>query len=216
MVVHRRGRHHAALPPRPRPDTISGWAACSGVASYDLTGEPDATYTFSVQATDGALNAGPITTRNYTLDTTPPGLPMITSSPGQPARHLPAWSFAGEPGTTLQCRLDRGATPISGWSSCSGSRNYDLTGEPDGVYTFSVRAIDAVGNVGAARTNDYELVTTPPPQPMFLSEPAAVGSARARRGRSPGARGRRSSAAWSAGRTRSTPGARASARAPTT
>ncbi len=159
------------------PDTISGWAPCSGVASYDLTGEPDATYTFSVQATDGALNPGPITTRNYTLDTTPPGLPTITSSPSTPGTSpSPGWSFAGAPGTTFQCRLDRGTTPMSGWAPCSGSRDYDLTGEADGVYTFSVRAIDAVGNVGAARTSDYELVTTAPPQPSFLSEPAAVGN----------------------------------------
>ena len=159
---------------------ISGWTTCTGNAGYSLSGRPDATYTFSVRATDTAGNDGPVTTRYYELDTTPPGRPTLTASPGAAgANTAPAWSFSGDAGTTFECRLDRGATPFSGWAPCDGSIGYDLTGEADAVFTFSVRAIDSVGNVGTARTSDYELVTSTPAAPTFLGEPPAVGNTKA-------------------------------------
>jgi predicted phage tail protein len=159
---------------------VSGWAACSSNVAYDLSGRPDATYTFSLRATDAAGNDGPATTRDYALDTTAPPLPMIVSAP--PAAGVdtaPSWSFTGEAGATFECRLDRGATPFSGWGPCPGSIGYDLTGQPDGVFTFSVRAIDSVGNVGAPRTRDYELVTSTPDAPAWTSEPLATGNSTA-------------------------------------
>jgi photosystem II stability/assembly factor-like uncharacterized protein len=159
--------------------TISGWATCSGSAGYDLSGRPDASYTFSARAIDAAGNDGPITTRSYALDTTAPGPPTLLTEPAPAgAGTAPSWSFNGEAGATFECRLDRGTTPFSGWTACNGSAGYDLTGEPDGTFTFSVRAVDPLGNVGVARTDDYELLTSAPASPSFIGEPPAVGNAK--------------------------------------
>ncbi len=157
--------------------TISGWAPCSSPQNYDLTGQPDGTYTFSVEATDQAGNTGPAATSNYTLDTTPPAAPTITSSPSSPGNSLsPSWSFSGESGASFQCKLTQGGTTISGWAPCTSPQNNDLTGQPDGTYTFSVEATDQAGNTGPAATSNYTLDTTPPAAPTITSSPASPGN----------------------------------------
>src|SRR6185436_10871822 len=110
----------------------------------------------------------------YTLDTTAPATPAFSSEPASPASgRSPSWSFTGEAGARLECRLDRGATVVSGWATCSSPEAFDLTGEPDGAYTFSVRATDAAGNVGAIATGSYTLDTTAPAAPAITSAPAS-------------------------------------------
>lgn len=142
---------------------LSAYAACASPMSYSLVGQPDGPYTFSVRATDGAGNVGAPASDTYTLDTTPPGVPTITSSPASPSSlQAPSWSFTAEFGATTECELSRGGTVVSGWGNCASPRSYSLNGQPDGDYTFRVRAIDAVGNTSGSAQNTYTLDTTAP------------------------------------------------------
>ena len=61
------------------------------------------------------------------------------------------------------------------WAACSGTRVYDLAAEPDGTYTFSVRATDAAGNTGPASTSTYELDRTAPSPPAITASPSSPG-----------------------------------------
>ena len=156
---------------------VSDWAACSSPEAYDLTAEPDGSYTFSVRARDAAGNSGVASTSSYELDTSAPGTPSIDSSPPSPSNdRTPGWGFSGEAGASLECRLVRGATVVSDWAACSSPQAYDLTSEPDGDYQFGVRARDAVGNASAAASSDYTLDASIPPTPSIDSTPGVVGN----------------------------------------
>lgn len=157
--------------------TIFAYATCSGSRTYDLSTQGDGDYTFTVRATDLAGNSGTESTSDYTLDTTAPGAPVITSSPGAMGNDVaPGWSFTSDPGTATSCRLERGATVIAGYAPCVSPHAYDLSTQPDGVYTFLVRATDPVGNPSSPATSTYELDTTTPGAPTFTSTPGATGT----------------------------------------
>ncbi len=156
---------------------VSDWASCSSPKSFDLSGQPDGTYSFSVRATDVAGNTGAAASSSYSLDTAAPAPPSIDSSPASPAPGtLPSWSFSGEAGASFECRLARGASVVSDWAPCSDPRSYDLSGHPDGTYVFSVRATDAAGNTGAAASSSYQLDTQAPASPSIDSNPASPGN----------------------------------------
>src|SRR5206468_12659243 len=80
----------------------------------------------------------------------PPPSPYTTlfRSPG--TSRSPSWAFTGEGGASFQCSLTRGATPVSAFAPCTSPKSYDLTGQPDGTYTFHVKQTDAAGNIGTA------------------------------------------------------------------
>src|SRR5205823_662786 len=81
--------------------------SCASPSTYDLSLEPDGTYTFSARATDAAGNTGAVTTSTYTLSTTRPPAPSIDTAAASPGRSpSPSWSFSvSEAGDTFQCRL---------------------------------------------------------------------------------------------------------------
>ena len=55
-------------------------------------------------------------------------------------------------------------------------RSYDLSLQPDGAYTFRVRATDAAGNTGADGTRTYTLDRTAPAAPTITGGPPADSS----------------------------------------
>jgi predicted phage tail protein len=66
---------------------VSGPAACTSPASFDLTALPDATYTFSVAAQDAAGNVSPPATGTYALRASRPVTPAVvtpTTTPPAP------------------------------------------------------------------------------------------------------------------------------------
>src|SRR5439155_25232008 len=129
---------------------------------FDLAGVPDGDYTFGVRATDPVGNTGPVSSDAYTLDTTGPDT-TITVKPPSPGNDLtPAWSFTTEAGATTECRLTGPSGLIAAFSACTSPATYDLTGQPDGDYQFSVRATDPVGNTGPVSSDTYSLDTTGP------------------------------------------------------
>jgi hypothetical protein len=108
---------------------------------------PDGTYTFRVRATSGIGNQA-ISSRTFTVDTTPPSLSIRFGPSGTTADNTPLFGFAAEAGATVECSIDRG-TPTYG--PCASATTYAAV-EPlaDGAYVFHVRATDAAGNTATA------------------------------------------------------------------
>ena len=154
---------------------VSDWGPCAGSRNYDLSAQPDGTYTFRVRATDAASNTGADTTRSIDLDRSAPAAPMISGWPsGASSDPQPAVTFSWEAGATAQCQIERDGTVIQAYSGCASPATYNFTSEPDGVYTFRVRAVDAAGNVGAVTSGTYELDRVAPPSPTLTARPPAA------------------------------------------
>ena len=150
---------------------MSGSAACSSPRAHDLSSEPDGTYTFAVRASDAAGNTGAAASSDYALDRTGASV-QIDSGPGATDNNrAPEWAFSAEAGAGFECRLERGASVVSNWAACASPQAFDLSSQPDGTYTFLVRATDSSGNQGAPSRADYELDTAPPPAPSIDAEP---------------------------------------------
>src|SRR5256885_12494354 len=67
---------------------------------------------------------------------------------------------------------------VTGVQTCALPIPYDLAGQPDGTYTFSVRSRNFVGTLGAASVSTYVLDTTPPAAPAINGDPGALGHRR--------------------------------------
>ncbi|GIW01864.1 choice-of-anchor D domain-containing protein [Roseiflexus sp.] len=130
-------------------------------------GLADGSRTFNVRSRDLAGNISTPAAYTWTIDTNPPdtsisGGPSVGSTTGPAV----AFTFTSEPGATFQCRLNTGA-----FSSCTSPQN--LTGLTTGVYTFSVRAIDAAGNIDASPASRTWTVDATPPDTSITGGPAA-------------------------------------------
>src|SRR5439155_255227 len=111
--------------------------------------------------------------------TTPPVAPAITASPATRGNsRSPAWSFTAEAGATFTCSLTPGGVTVYPASPCTSPKSFDLTGQPDGTYTFTVTATDAAGNTSVAASGTYLLDTTPPVAPAITASPATRGNSR--------------------------------------
>jgi hypothetical protein len=153
-----------------RLDSAS-FAACTSPKSYSALAE--GVHNFRVQATDLADNTGPITTYTWTVDTTPPPAPTLTSKP-DPLTNDPTPSFAfsaPEAGSTFSCKLDASPHAV-----CTSPIAY--VAQSDGAHTFSVKATDAAGNTGPQATYTWTIDTTPPPAPTLTTFPPLVTASR--------------------------------------
>ncbi|NUR77087.1 MAG: hypothetical protein HOQ28_12485 [Thermoleophilia bacterium] len=117
----------------------------SGTKTF--TGLGQGSHTFNIRARDGAGNITPLPGVSYTwtVDTGPPDTLLdTTSAPANPTASANAsFTFSStEPtGATFKCKLDGAAT----FTACTSPQSY--TALSDGSHTFSVEAIDAVGNI---------------------------------------------------------------------
>jgi hypothetical protein len=151
-------------------------AAAGGAWSVDASPAlADGVYTARAEQSDTPGNVGLSSARTFTVDTTAPVAPAITSQPADPSNDdTPTWTYTGEPGATFECELSRGATPIQPYGACNGgSKTYTLTLEPDAGYTFRVRQTDLVGLVSPTASSSYTLDRVPPLAPTITSKPAA-------------------------------------------
>ncbi|MDQ3940724.1 MAG: S8 family serine peptidase, partial [Actinomycetota bacterium] len=134
--------------------TVSDWASCSSPKSYDLTGQPDATYTFEVRQTDQVGN-GPSSPRtsSFLLDSTPPAAPGVTSTShpdptetytnDDPAFSWTASDASGVAGYSYVLDQEPATAPDTVSEGTAQSRSYvDLS---DGTWWFHVAARDDVG-----------------------------------------------------------------------
>lgn len=144
----------------------AGYTACTSPQSY--TGLSEGSHTFEVRALDAAGNGDP-TPASYTwlIDTTAPDT-TIGSNPSDPSASPDAsFSFTGDDGAgsgvaSFECQLDG-----ESYAACSSPQSY--TGLSDGTHTFSVRAIDALGNVDATPASYTWLVDTTSPTLLVSS-----------------------------------------------
>ena len=108
----------------------------------------------------------------------PPVLPTVDSAPASPGQgRNPTWTFsATDPMVTFECQLTQGATIISDWAACAGSKSLDLSLSPDATYTFAVRTLDNWGYRSEPVTRDYTLDTIAPVAPSITSSPVTPGT----------------------------------------
>ena len=145
----------------PVVQTLNATRAPDGTWTIDANTLAEGIYTVQATQTDGAGNTGTSPPVSFTIDTGGPPAPTMDSVPTDGSSTSPSWSFSGEAGNTFECRLNKGATQISGWGTCTSPKSYNLT-DGDGTYTFSVRQIDAALNVSPVTTDDYVLDTVAP------------------------------------------------------
>jgi outer membrane protein OmpA-like peptidoglycan-associated protein len=150
------------------------WASCNSPQAYGHVG--DGPHTFFVRALDelGNVDATPAS-RSWTVDTTPPAPPEILAGPSGATEDVSAhFALAGEPGATLECRMDGAA-----WVVCSDS--LDLDGLALGQHALQVRQVDAAGNVSAVAERVWTIAAHAVSDEVARAFTGSVGS-RVRRG----------------------------------
>src|SRR5215469_13670270 len=143
----------------------SGFSACSNPATY--SGLSQGSHSFSVKAQDSAGSLSAAANFSWTINTTPPPAPAITSNPANPTNQTSAsFSFSDtQTGVSFLCQLDGG-----GFSACSSPTTYSGLGL--GSHTFSAEAQDSAGNQSPATSFNWTIVSTPPPTPVITATPA--------------------------------------------
>ena len=132
----------------------AAFAPCASPKSY--TGLGDGQHTFAVRATDPAGNQGlpdtlPVEDRHHAADDCDHGQ---AREPDQ--RKLCELLVRGQrAGSSFSCRIDTAA-----FAGCTSPKSY--AGLTDGAHTFSVRATDALGNVGPVTSYTWTIDTVAP------------------------------------------------------
>jgi large repetitive protein len=134
---------------------------CGPTISLPLAGAPDGTYVVTVVAVDSLGNAGDPLVLSYTL--IPPAPATATPSRAASAPTV-AWTLSDSvPGVTYVCGPVTGPGAVV--VTCGPTVSLDVTGQPDGVYSVTVRAVDSLGNAGDPLTLTYTLIPTAPTTP---------------------------------------------------
>lgn len=145
----------------------------NGTTFSDPSVSPDGVYTYDVVAVDGAGNQSVHSAgTTVTVDITPPDAPTGLTAQAALTAQKPALSWAlasDDPGGSGIVRYDvyRGAV-LAG--SSTGTTFTDTGLSTNGSYAYTVKAVDAAGNVGAASAA-YTVTwdSTPPPTPVNLT-----------------------------------------------
>ena len=131
-------------------------SVASPTATYSDTGLADATYYYSIFAIDTNGNSSLAATASARVDTTPPG--PATGFTATPTGSTVALSWTnptdGDFGSVTIRRSTTGYPTTSGSDSpvTSGisTTSYSDTSLPDGIYYYSIFALDTTGNVSTA------------------------------------------------------------------
>ena len=140
------------------------FAPCTSPQAYSSLA--DGSHTFSVRAIDAAGNVDPTPASfTWTIDTAAPDT-AIDSQPTDPSNSSSAsFSFSGAgTGGSFECKLDAGA-----FAPCTSPQAYSSLA--DGSHTFSVRAIDAAGNVDPTPASFTWTIDTAAPDTAIDSQP---------------------------------------------
>jgi len=132
--------------------TLDGDAeSCEGPVSAGtkaFAGLDEGAHAFSIRA-QNAAGSSPVVTRSWTVDTIGPAVELLAVPPATwPVNYFP-FTFRqpeAEAGSSFECSIDGApyGACASPWQV--GGAAYDIS------HTFAVRAVDAVGNRGAAAT----------------------------------------------------------------
>ena len=139
--------------------------ACDG-GQFTAAPLTDGVHSFQVSQTDGAGNAGPEATREFTVDTTAPAAPQITAGPaGLTIEAAPTFAFSGEAGAGFSCAID-GDAPVA----CDAG-SFHVATLADGKHSFRVLQTDSAGNAGPEATREFTVDTTAPAAPQITAGP---------------------------------------------
>jgi hypothetical protein len=126
------------------------------------------THTFQVEGADkNGKPSSAAASYTWTIDRTPPGAPAITGGPTGLVNSAGAtFAFTGEAGATFQCALESQSGPVA----CASPTTYSSLAQ--GAHTFSVRQVDAAGNVGTAfASRSWTVDSVAPPAPVIGTKP---------------------------------------------
>jgi hypothetical protein len=148
--------------------SLDGAAAAPCTSPVTVSALGDGDHTFAVTARDAAGNVSSPTSGSWTVDTTPPPAPTITTGPANPTNQTDATFLVGDddPSATLTCSLDGAA-----YTPCGPAAAY--TTLPTGPHTFDVRATDAPGNHSNAPQYTWTVDLNAPAPPSIDSGPEA-------------------------------------------
>jgi len=111
----------------------------------------DGTHTFRVTQSDPDHPGSAPASFSWTIDTTPPAAPVLTSQPALSTGATSAgFTYTAEPGATVTCKLDGAPVPCT-------SSGASFTGLSVGPHTFEVFATDAAGNTGPAASYSWTI-----------------------------------------------------------
>jgi hypothetical protein len=147
------------------------FAACTSPRT--LSGLAAGSHTFEVRAIDSSGNVDPSPASfSWVIDRTAPSILSLTSTPSNTPTNVTTRSFtftSNDPAATFQCRLDGAA-----FAPCTSPQGYPVLAS--GNHTFRVRAIDAVGNIGASALHSWNVDTSPPNTTITVKPPAVTTS----------------------------------------
>jgi large repetitive protein len=149
----------------------NAWTSTTVNCAHNFTtllGGVDGPYILTVTLTDEAGNTSSATSPIYTLDSTAPAGPVVTLRRpvgGVGLDRHPLWTVSGPSNSTFMCTLRRGGdlgTIISPEAVCPSPATYSLVGQPDGLFTLQVVAVDAAHNTSFPAWSSYALVPSAP------------------------------------------------------
>ena len=145
------------------------FAACSSPKS--LVGLAVGSHTFEVRAKDAAANidASPAS-RTWMVDGVVPDTTIVSGPSGSVAVRTASFAFSSTEAGSFECKLDGGAYGV-----CASPKAYSSL--LSGSHTFSVRAIDAVGNVDASPATRTWIVDVTAPSTTLTAGPTGSVSA---------------------------------------
>ena len=121
------------------------------------TAVADGTWTAQAQQSNSGGTTAFSAANTFSVHTVGPPAPTIDSGPADPTNSANAsFGFSdSEIGVSFRCSLDDTA-----FADCTSPQSY--TGLADGSHRFRVKAVDTVGNEGAAASYTWRVDTTPP------------------------------------------------------
>ncbi|MDX6642874.1 MAG: large repetitive protein [Solirubrobacteraceae bacterium] len=118
-------------------------AAVSGGGWVTAAGLAPGTYTARARQSDAAGNTGFSPPHTFTIDTSPPGVVILSGPSGTVGSTSATFTFGASEAANFECRLDGGA-----YLPCASPVAYSNLGQ--GSHTFEVRATDLSGNTNPA------------------------------------------------------------------
>lgn len=149
--------------------SLDGATAAACTSPVALGPLAEGAHSFTVTARDAAGNVSLPATAAWTVDTTPPPAPTVTTGPAALTNATTA-TFGvhdSDPTATFACSLDGAA-----FAPCAVPATYSSLAE--GPHTFDVKALDELGNSASAPRWAWTVDVTAPPPPSILTGPAAV------------------------------------------
>jgi hypothetical protein len=135
--------------------------------SFDWSSGASGPVTVTARSVDAARNTA-TSSVTVTVDNTPPETTLTATPAGVSSESATFQFVASETTTTFECSLDGAA-----YAACMSPMSY--TGLSPGAHTFSVRAVDAVGNADPSPASySWTVVDTTPPETTITDGPTGT------------------------------------------